>query len=184
MSHATHTAEANDDPSRWGFALIATGIPLLATGGFLILVGITVIALLSLVTRQPVADCCSPVVMLLGVGLAIAGGICLYIGRTHRQEGRRLGDAASLLKAHRRMSIYNLAGKMRISEAEAEAVVARCLSLGILEGYVDRQQGEFFTREAILQERRISNCPHCHASIDQLRFLGEELRCSACGAIL
>ncbi|MEQ8789617.1 MAG: hypothetical protein RIC55_25200 [Pirellulaceae bacterium] len=177
-------AQTPDDPTRWGFALIATGIPLLATGGFLMLVGIVVMVMVWVSVQRVIVDCCSPFPVLLGAGLAIAGGICLYLGRMHRAEGRKLGDAASLLKAHRRMRIYDLAGKMRISEADAEAVVARCLSLGLLEGYVDRRQNEFFTREAILHTRQISDCPQCHASIDQLRFLGEELRCGACGAIL
>jgi hypothetical protein len=172
------------DPSRWGLALIATGIPLLATGGFLMLVGLVLMIMVWVAVQRMAIDCCSQFVLFVGIGLATAGGICLRIGRRRRTEGRKLADVASLLKAHRRMDFYTLAGKMGVSEADAEGIVARCLSLGILEGYVDRATHEFLTPEAILHARKISDCPHCHASVDQLRLVGEVLRCDSCGAIL
>ena len=179
------TADAQPpNPSHWGFALIATGIPLLATGAFFILIGLTGTVVVWVVMQQFVFDGCSQMVLFLGMGLAIPGGICLYIGRLWRAEGRKLADAASLLRAHRRMDFYTLAGKMGVSEAEAEQAVARCLSLRIIEGYIDRATREFFTVEAIMQSRQISDCPKCHASVDQLRFLGEQFRCEACGAML
>ena len=172
------------DTSRWGFALLATGIPLLATGVFFMLIGLVGMIIVCATFGRVVVDPISPVVLFLGLGLSIAGGICIYIGRMHRAEGRKLADAASVLRAHRRVSFYQLAGKMDVSEAEAERVVARCLSLGILQGYVDREKNEFFTPEAILHAREISDCPTCHGPVDQLRFLGEEFYCQACGARL
>ena len=185
VSSTTRSAQAQaPNPSNWGFALIATGIPLLATGAFFILIGVVGTVVVWIVMQRFVFDGCSQVVLFLGIGLAIAGGVCLYIGRMRRSEGRKLADAASLLRAHRRMEFYSLAGKMGVDEREAEHVVARCLSLGIVEGYVDRAKNEFFTAEALLQSRQVSDCPTCHASVDQLRFLGEEFRCDACGAML
>ena len=172
------------DPSRWGFALIATGIPLLATGAFFLLIGVMGVIIISVSVKQILLDPCSSFLLLLGLGLATAGGICLYIGRVNRAEGRKLAETASLLRAHRRIAFYTLAGKIGASEAEAENIVARCMALGILQGYIDREKNEFFTPEAILQARQIRDCPTCHGPIDQLRFLGEEFRCAACGAIL
>ena len=163
---------------------MATGIPLLATGAFFMLIGVTGTVVVWVVMKRFVFDGCSQAVLFLGIGLAIPGAICLYIGRSRRAEGRKLADAASLLKAHRRLEFYTLAGKMGVSEAEAEQVVARCLSLRIVEGYIDRATREFFTTEAMLQSREISDCPKCHAPVDQLRFLGEQFRCDACGAML
>ena len=164
--------------------MIATGIPLLATGCFFMLIGLVGTIVVWGVMQKFVFDGCSQVILFLGVGLATAGGICLYIGRLRRAAGRQLADAASLLRAHRRIDLYNLAGKMGVSEAEAEQAVARCLSLGILEGYIDRGTREFFTVEAIRQSRQISDCPQCHAAVDQLRLVGEQFRCESCGAML
>ena len=172
------------DTSRWGFALLATGIPLLATGVFFMLIGVVGMIIVCATFGRLVVDPFSPVILFLGLGLSIAGGICIYLGRMFRSEGRKLAEAASVLRAHRRMGFYRLAGKMEVSEAEAERVVARCLSLGILQGYVDREKNEFFTPEAILHAREISDCPTCHGPVDQLRFLGEEFLCQGCGARL
>ena len=115
---------------------------------------------------------------------ALPGGVCLAIGLILRKRARRLKDIADMLKAYRRMKVAELARKMGENEFEMEKAIIRCIDLGLVQGHFDRHTGEFFTPEALIQEMKIRNCPHCKAPVDKVVLVGERIECSYCkGAI-
>jgi hypothetical protein len=117
------------------------------------------------------------------VALVIIGSVLLAIGLRIRGKQRHLEKVADLLKAYRRIRISKLAGKLGVSEMDAEYTIADCLGNGLVEGYIDRRSGEFFTKEALYQVMNLDRCPICSAPSEELYLQGEEIRCRYCGTV-
>ena len=116
--------------------------------------------------------------------LLIGGGtVLLVIGLMGRRKHKHLEKVADLLRAYRRIKITKLAGKLGVNEMEAEYTIAECLGRGLVEGYIDRREGEFFTKEALYQVMQIDRCPICGAPPTELYLVGEEIRCKYCGTV-
>lgn len=128
---------------------------------------------------EPLASMCGVVLVLLILG----GTTLLVIGLMGRRKQKHFEKVADLLRAYRRISISKLAGKLGVTEMEAEYVIAECLGRGLLEGYIDRREGEFFTKEALYQVMNIERCPICNAPSSELYLAGEEIRCRYCGTV-
>ncbi len=128
---------------------------------------------------EPMGTMCMVVMVLL-----IAGGtFLLVIGLIGRRKHKHLEKVADLLRAYRRIKITKLAGKLGVNEMEAEYVIAECLGRELVEGYIDRREGEFFTKEALYQVLNIERCPICNAPSEELYLRGEEIRCRYCGTV-
>jgi len=116
--------------------------------------------------------------------LLIGGGtVLLVIGMMGRRKQKHYEKVADLLRAYRRIKITKLATKLGVSEMEAEYVIAECLGRGLVEGYIDRREGEFFTKEALYQAMELDRCPICSAPPTELYLQGEEIRCKYCGHV-
>jgi DNA-directed RNA polymerase subunit RPC12/RpoP len=66
---------------------------------------------------------------------------------------------------------------------DAEYTIAECIGRGLVEGYIDRREGEFFTKEALYQVMNLDKCPNCGGPADDLYLVGEEIKCSYCGSV-
>jgi membrane protein implicated in regulation of membrane protease activity len=117
------------------------------------------------------------------VVLLIIGSVLLAIAFRLRRKQQHLEKVADLLKAYRRIRISKLAGKLGVNEMDAEYTIAECLGQGLVEGYIDRRSGEFFTKEALYQVMNLERCPICSAPSDELYLHGEEIRCKYCGTV-
>jgi hypothetical protein len=116
--------------------------------------------------------------------LLIGGGTALIaFGLIGRRKQKHFEKVADLLRAYRRIKITKLAAKLGVTEMEAEYVIAECLGRGLIEGYIDRREGEFFTKEALYQAMEIDRCPNCGAPPTELYLEGEEIRCKYCGTV-
>jgi hypothetical protein len=116
--------------------------------------------------------------------LLIGGGtLLLAIGLMGRRKQKHYEKVADLLRAYRRIKITKLAGKLGVNEMEAEYTIAECLGRGLVEGYIDRREGEFFTKEALYQVMNLKRCPICSAPPSELYLEGEEFRCKYCGTV-
>jgi hypothetical protein len=116
--------------------------------------------------------------------LLIGGGtLLLAIGLMGRRKQKHYEKVADLLRAYRRIKITKLAGKLGVNEMEAEYTIAECLGRGLVEGYIDRREGEFFTKEALYQVMNLKRCPICSAPPSELYLEGEEIRCKYCGTV-
>jgi hypothetical protein len=114
----------------------------------------------------------------------VAGGtFLLVLGLMGRRRQKHFEKVADLLRAYRRIKITKLAAKLGVTEMEAEYVIAECLGRGLVEGYIDRREGEFFTKEALYQVMDMDRCPICSAPSDELYLEGEEIRCKYCGTV-
>jgi hypothetical protein len=122
---------------------------------------------------------CAAVLLLLIIG----GLVLLAIGLRGRKRHKHLENVADLLRAYRRIKITKLAQKMGVNEMEAEYTIAECVGKGLVEGYFDRREGEFFTKEALYQVMNLERCPICGAPPDELYLVGEEIRCKYCGSV-
>jgi hypothetical protein len=127
----------------------------------------------------PLGSMCGvALVLLIGGGTAL-----LVIGLMGRRKHKHYEKVADLLRAYRRIKITKLAGKLGVSEMEAEYTIAECLGRGLVEGYIDRREGEFFTKEALYQVMEIDRCPICGAPPTELYLVGEEIQCKYCGTV-
>jgi hypothetical protein len=128
---------------------------------------------------EPLGSMCGVVLILL-----IGGGtVLMAIGLMGRRKQKHYEKVADLLRAYRRIKITKLAAKLGVNEMEAEYVIAECLGRGLVEGYMDRREGEFFTKEALYQVLNIDRCPICGAPPDELYLEGEEIQCKYCGTV-
>ena len=122
---------------------------------------------------------CVAVLVLLIVG----GLVLLAIGLRGRGRHKRLEKVADRLRAYRRIKITRLARKLEVTEMEAEYTIAECVGRGLVEGWFDRREGEFFTKEALYRVMNIDRCPICGAPPDELYLVGEEIQCKYCGSV-
>ena len=129
---------------------------------------------------NPMRNMCGIVLVVLIVG----GTVFILIGLKGRKRQQELERVADLLKAYRRIEITKLAQKMDVTPMEAEYTIAECIGQGLVEGYIDRREGEFFTKEALYQVMDIDSCPKCGAPTDDLYLVGEEIRCEYCDSIV
>ncbi len=129
---------------------------------------------------SPLRNMCGIVLVLLIVG----GTVLILIGLKGRKRQQDLERVADLLKAYRRIEVAKLAQKMDVTPMEAEYTIAECIGQGLVEGYIDRREGEFFTKEALYQVMDIDSCPKCGAPTDDLYLVGEEIRCEYCDSIV
>jgi DNA-directed RNA polymerase subunit RPC12/RpoP len=114
--------------------------------------------------------------------LILGGSALMAIGLMGRRKHKHLEKVADLLKTYRRIEITKLAQKMGVNEMDAEYIIADCIGRGLVEGYIDRREGEFFTKEALYQVMNIDKCPNCSAPPDELYMVGEEIQCNYCGS--
>ena len=129
---------------------------------------------------NPLRNMCGIVLVVLIVG----GSVFILIGLKGKRGQQDLERVADLLKAYRRIEITKLAEKMEVSPMEAEYTIAECIGQGLVEGYIDRREGEFFTKDALYQVMDIDSCPKCGAPTDDLYLVGEEIRCEYCDSIV
>ena len=129
---------------------------------------------------NPLRNMCGIVLVVLIVG----GTVFILIGLKGKRGQQDLERVADLLKAYRRIEITKLAEKMEVSPMEAEYTIAECIGQGLVEGYIDRREGEFFTKDALYQVMDIDSCPKCGAPTDDLYLVGEEIRCEYCDSIV
>ncbi len=128
---------------------------------------------------EPLGTMCGVVLVLLIVG----GTALLGLGLMGRRKQKHYEKVADLLRAYRRIKITKLAAKLGVTEMEAEYVIAECLGRELVEGYIDRREGEFFTKEALYQAMKIERCPICGAPPTELYLVGEEIQCKYCGTV-
>jgi DNA-directed RNA polymerase subunit RPC12/RpoP len=117
------------------------------------------------------------------VVLICGGAAMMAIGLKGRAKHKELEKVADLLKAYRRIEISKLASKMGVTPMDAENTIVECLGRELVEGYFDRQEGEFFTKEALYQVMEIDRCPNCGAPATDLYLVGEEIQCKYCGSV-
>ncbi len=115
--------------------------------------------------------------------LIVGGSVLLAIGLKGKRKHKELERVADLLRAYRRIEITKLAQKMGVTPLVAEYTIADCLGKGLVEGYIDRREGEFFTKEALYQVMELDRGPICGAPPDDLYLVGEEIRCKYCGSV-
>lgn len=129
----------------------------------------------------------------VGMGIAVIGlcsavflipGIVLFAwGYKLGQKERELQKLAGYLKSYRRIKISDVATKIGKSEMETEHLIAKIVEKGLIQGYVDRTSGEFFTHQSLFHEvDRPDKCPNCGASMYTRVLSGENAVCDYCGA--
>jgi len=128
---------------------------------------------------EPLGTMCAIVLVLLIVG----GTGLMAIGLMGRRKQKHYEKVADLLRAYRRIKITKLAAKLGANEIDAEYTIAECLGRGLVEGYIDRREGEFFTKEALYQVMEMDRCPICGAPPTELYLQGEEIHCKYCGTV-
>ena len=109
-------------------------------------------------------DICTPIGIIPGI-------ICIAIGLILRNHQKRFEQIAELVRAYRRIKISELARKMGKTEFDTERILVQCIDRKLIEGYFDRNTGEFFTKEEMWQRLTIQNCPRCGAPHDQIHLV-------------
>lgn len=104
-----------------------------------------------------------------------------------RKKKRRiikdLENLAEILRTYRRIKVAKIAQKLGVTEFEAERRIAICVDRGWVKGNIDRTTDEFFTQESLAQVIPQAGCPKCGAPADRIVLVGEEAKCSSCGAV-
>ena len=111
---------------------------------------------------------CTPMLFLPSI-------IFFIIGWRGRSKFMMYEDVANVLKAYRRIKISELARKFNKPEYEAEKLVMECIERNLVNGYMDRQAQEFFTRDAMHQMPQSKSgwkCSACGAYNDSVILPG------------
>jgi hypothetical protein len=116
--------------------------------------------------------------------LIIIPGIRLYIsGRKLTRLENKLNQLTAIIKSYRRISLSDIAKKFNTTETEAERLLTTAINHNMINGNMDRTTGEFYVADSVNEIKRISFCPNCGASINQVIYNGETGKCSACGSL-
>lgn len=114
----------------------------------------------------------------------IIPGIKLFLSgvRLSRLE-ENLKQLEVMINTYRRIKISDIAGKFNISVTEAERLLDKAISLGMVKGNIDRTTGEFFIPDSLNEIKKMSFCPNCGAAFTDVILSGETARCQSCGSI-
>jgi len=107
----------------------------------------------------------------------------LAYGLSERRKFQKLQDVADILKAYRRIKISELAQKINKTEMESEKMILECIEKELVQGYMDRMAGAFFTNDFLHQVRDAKHgwkCPACGAYNDKVVLPGEIAKCAYC----
>jgi hypothetical protein len=88
---------------------------------------------------------CTVLFLIPGIILLIVG---IRVGRTESDQEKLAG----YLKAYRRMSIKDAAIKLETTEDHVEQLMVECVRLGLVDGFIDRQNKEFVNEDAQFSE--------------------------------
>ncbi len=159
-----------------------SGIVIIITGSFLLFV-----ALYALVTgydKGKREDIYLGFVLTGFSAAIIIPGLRLFRSgvRLSRLE-ENLKEVAALVSTYRRIALKEIADKFKISEFEAEKLLNRAVSLGLIKGNMDRTTGEFFVPDSLKEIKKISFCPNCGTSLSRVIHTGETGKCPSCGSL-
>lgn len=114
----------------------------------------------------------------------IIPGMRLYLSgkKLTRLEGK-LKQLTAIVKSYRRISITDIGKKLNTTESEAERLLTTAINLNLISGNMDRTTGEFFISGSTDEIIKISFCPNCGASVNQVIYNGETGKCNACGSL-
>jgi len=114
----------------------------------------------------------------------IIPGIRLYMaGKKLARLEEKLKQLTAIIKSYRRISLTEIAKKFNTTESEAERLLTTAIGLNLISGNMDRTTGEFFITGSLDEIKKISFCPNCGASINQVIHKGETGKCNACGSL-
>jgi hypothetical protein len=168
--------ESDDILGNWQIFFFL-GIAGLFFGGFFLLIGLILVVIGA--SSGP-----GNLFLLVFAPLSLIPGVLLMaIGMKKRRHIKDMEILAELLRAYRRIKLSKVAGKLGVTELEAERRIAECIELGLVKGYIDRTTDEFFTQESIAQVIPADGCPKCGAPPDRIILVGEEAKCGSCGFI-
>ena len=119
-------------------------------------------------------------VLCLGTGV-IPGSILLVYGWKARKEEKLLIQFSAWVKTYRRIPLNDLARNLGKTRFETEAILARAVDRGVVQGIVDRTTDEFVVQSSIGQQVFVDKCPHCSAVINRWFLPEDRLVCSYCG---
>jgi len=125
--------------------------------------------------------------MICGPFILVPGLVFFIIGTIGLLRRRRNGKYAAFLKANRRIRIEDFASKMGTTEFRAEDIILEVLEEKLIEGYIDRRTGEFFTKEYIEQTPNVRfgwKCRSCGAKNETMVLPGETVKCEYCGSFM
>ncbi len=121
--------------------------------------------------------CCLPGCLVPSIAFTIFG-----LMEKKKEDG--LQNLAIYVQSHRRVRIGELAMRRGWGVYETEKRLNECIEWGFLRGYVDRYSGEFFTDEALSQQRTSTmgfKCSSCGGVNTRMLLPGEMARCTYCG---
>ena len=121
---------------------------------------------------------CGPMMLLTSL-------IFLFFGILGWVRRKKLRERAEILKAYRRIKIEDFAKKIGKNEMDAEKEMMSVMEGGYVDGYIDRNTEEFFTKEFLEQTPNVRygwKCDSCGAKNDTVILPGEAARCQYCNS--
>lgn len=113
----------------------------------------------------------------------IAAGVNLFrSGKKLSLFEDQIKQTEALVKTYRRITVKDIAEKMGVTEAEALKLLNTAVSMGMIQGNMDRGTGEFFVSDALKDMKKISFCPYCGSSLGEYVYTGETLKCPNCNS--
>ncbi|MBX3184968.1 MAG: hypothetical protein KF915_20265 [Polyangiaceae bacterium] len=82
------------------------------------------------------------------------------------------------IDAREEVRVADLAARFQVEPADIEALLERCIALGVFTGAWDREAGVVLSVDTLLAREELSRCPHCGAA---LSALGNVAHCRYCG---
>ena len=154
------------------------GYILLIGGIFFLVVGIGMLFDPDLKDRNV-----APSIIIFSNAFTIPGLILIILGRRNNKIEEQIELASGIVKSYRRITIADLAEKLKTSNIKAEEILSKALTLKLINGNFDRTTGEFFTVEAENQEMEYKFCPSCGAPLERIYLKGDTIKCNSCGTI-
>ncbi len=156
----------------FGYVLIIFGVFILIVG-----LGMTL-------DPDPKDRDAGPSIAVFSFAFTIPGLLLLRLGKKAQKEEENIKAVANIIKSYRRIKLDTISEKMGISVMEAETLLSKALSAGLIHGFIDRTTEEFVTEEARNKKVDVKFCSSCGSPLDTVYLEGETVKCKSCGTII
>ena len=160
--------------------------------------------ILGLVITDTIVLSANNIVVIIAIALIVAGIIIIgkrYGALTKERQSTPLDQAAlqdlgsdevklvGMAKAYPKISLADIASKLKIPERNAETMLVQLVAQGVIRGRIDPGTKEFISGmvqhvDAQPATIKIVQCPYCGAGLNTSLVKGASVKCGACGQLI
>ncbi|MFC1671248.1 PCI domain-containing protein [Spirochaetota bacterium] len=111
------------------------------------------------------------------------GIFLVVLGVRIRRRNKQFDILHGTIHSYRRIPLSDLSEKLNLPTKEVESLIALSMASKDIEGFIDRETGEFVTGPIDDRSKTFTHCNSCGASFGKIYLKGETVKCKTCGSL-